>query len=212
MLASGVYTIRNTLNGREYVGSAAAFRYRWNKHRSELSRGVHSNSKLQRAWDKHGPAAFEFKPLLICARKDNIFYEQRAMDALQPFYNLVKKAGSVLGLKRGPFTAEHRAKLKASHVGRTYKKRTLEQRAKMAAAMQKRYADAPAPTGMVLTAERRAKISAALTGIVRSPATCARISAAKKGTVPTDEARRNMSAAATAAWARRKAKNREAAS
>lgn len=209
MLASGVYTIRNTVNGREYVGSAAAFRYRWNKHRSELTRGGHHNSKLQRAWNKYGPAAFEFKPLLICARKDNVFYEQRTMDALQPFYNLAKKAGSVLGLKRPPASAEHRAKLKASHVGRVYKKRTPEQRAKMALAIQKRYAEKPAPTGIVFSAERCAKISAALKGIVRSPETCARMSAAQKGTVPTAEARRRMSEAATAAWARRKAQTEE---
>lgn len=204
MLASGVYTIRNTVNGREYVGSAVAFRYRWNKHRSELSRGVHSNIKLQRAWAKYGPSAFTFSPLLICARRDLLFYEQRALDALAPFYNIARKAGNLLGLKRPPFTPEHKAKLKASHIGRTYTKRSPEQRAGMRQAQKGRPASSYA-RGVVFTPERRAKIAAALTGLVRSPETRTRISAGKRGSVPTLAARRNMSVAATAAWARRKA-------
>lgn len=210
MLASGIYTIRNPLNGREYVGSAVAFRYRWNKHRSELNRGIHHSAKLQNAWNKYGADAFEFRVLLVCAKKDLLFYEQRALDTIRPFYNTAKVAGSVLGIKRPPITAAHRAKLIAAHTRREYSKRSPEQRAAMKEAQKKRPKDSY-PKGTVFTPERCAKIAAALTGIVRSPETCARISAAKKGTVPTETARKNMSEAAKLAWERRKSQIKESA-
>ena len=57
----GLYTIRCA--GRTYVGSSIDIPARLVTHRGELKRGKHSNPILQRAWSKHGEAAFSFDTL-----------------------------------------------------------------------------------------------------------------------------------------------------
>lgn len=208
MERSGVYLLTNSKSGKTYVGSAMHFRYRWNQHRSYLSRGTHANPMLQRAWNKYGRSVFSFRPLLVCAPKDLLFYEQRAIDALKPEYNLCRTAGSMLGFKRGPFSEEHRAKLRAARALRPPEKRTEAQRQRMAEAQQKSYGARTSPKKMpAVTAETKAKISAALTGLTRSAETRAKISAAKKRALPaTEESRMKMSVSAKRVWAVRKAK------
>src|SRR5688572_24931982 len=93
-MRSGVYEIVNSHSGARYVGSASQFRKRCREHIRQLADGRHHSRYLQRAWNKHGPEAFEFRPLLVCERTDLLFYEQRALDALSPEYNIVRKAGS----------------------------------------------------------------------------------------------------------------------
>ena len=53
---------------------------------------------MQRAWNKHGEAAFEFKPLLICRPEDALFYEQRAIDVLKPEFNSRPVAATNAGI------------------------------------------------------------------------------------------------------------------
>lgn len=96
---TGIYQITNLRNGKCYVGSATSFRSRWKEHVRQLSTRTHHSKVMQRAWDKYGEAAFEFKKLLVCAKADLIWYEQRAIDALKPAYNICKVAGSVLGYR-----------------------------------------------------------------------------------------------------------------
>jgi group I intron endonuclease len=69
---------------------------------------------MQRAWNKHGETSFSFEPLLLCAKKDLVFFEQRALDALKPAYNMCPSAGSMLRFK---MSEEVRAKLSQSHKG-----------------------------------------------------------------------------------------------
>lgn len=102
MHESGVYEIRNLVNGKRYVGSAVNFAHRWGKHQSQLRRGCHHSKHLQASWDKHGKGAFEFRPLIVCARSNLITYEQIAMDYYKPEFNTRVKAESALGVKRSP--------------------------------------------------------------------------------------------------------------
>jgi predicted GIY-YIG superfamily endonuclease len=53
---SGIYVIANTINGKVYVGSAVHLAARIRDHSMRLSRGIHPNGKLQRAWSKYGGA------------------------------------------------------------------------------------------------------------------------------------------------------------
>lgn len=99
---TGIYEIRNLVNGKRYIGSAVHFRYRWGKHLSELKRGVHHSSHLQRAWNRYGESSFSFHKLIICDRKNLLMYEQTCMDAYKPEYNVRKKANSNLGIKKSP--------------------------------------------------------------------------------------------------------------
>lgn len=155
-LTTGIYEIRNTINGKRYVGSAVDFGNRWRVHAQSLARGDHHSRALQRAWVRYTPRAFQFNKLLACSKEDLIMYEQICMDALKPEYNCAPKAGSQLGLKMGEeakakmadaarrtrnFTgkthsAESRAKISASRKGKGGGPRTPERLAKIAEAMR----------------------------------------------------------------------------
>jgi len=122
--ASGIYQIRNTVNGKRYVGSAVCIRSRVQQHKRQLKAGRHHSVKLQNSWRKHGPKAFVFEPMLICATSDLLFYEQRAIDTLKGYtdgYNCAPTAGNQTGLKH---TKESRRKMSETRTGA---KRTPEQ-------------------------------------------------------------------------------------
>lgn len=177
-----IYQIRNTVNGKLYIGSAVNFLGRCRQHRHDLRHGKHGNSILQRAWRKYGATAFVFSKLLVCSKTNLLFYEQRALDALNPDYNICLVAGNSLGLKR---SKEARARIGAAARGRP------------TSALQKRRTS-ETHKGKPKSAEHRAKISAALAG--RKPAvnfagrkhtaeTRAKMSAAKKGRASPNMAR-----------------------
>lgn len=114
--APGVYGIRNKVNGKMYVGSAArSIKTRVGLHRAALVRGDHDNSHLQRAWNKYGPDAFEFGTLELCTAEVCISREQYWIDFFRTAdgncgYNLCPTAGSMLGFN---FGENHGAKVSA---------------------------------------------------------------------------------------------------
>lgn len=98
----GIYAIVNRVNGKTYVGSAARCFYdRAANHRSDLRRNCHPNSYLQRAWNKYGEAAFEFKILERCSAKKCVQREQYWIDVTDRSkgYNINITASSRLGMK-----------------------------------------------------------------------------------------------------------------
>lgn len=62
----GIYEVVNTISGSRYVGSAVCIGQRWKSHRSALRNQKKAPPKLQRAWDKYGEAAFDFRVLEFC--------------------------------------------------------------------------------------------------------------------------------------------------
>jgi group I intron endonuclease len=112
---SGVYAITNTVNGNQYVGSAIDIRKRIYGHKWHLSKVEHHSRHLQSAWQKYGRSAFQFRILLVCAPPDLLLFEQRAINALRPEYNICKKAGSTLGIVQ---TEDTRRKISARLKGR----------------------------------------------------------------------------------------------
>lgn len=136
----GVYEIKNIANGKSYIGSAAiSFARRWNAHRQRLRRGIHTNKHLQAAWIKYGSDAFEFKPLIICAREHAVAYEQLCLDAFKPQYNKCPTAGSMIGYK---FSAKDCARKSAALIGNKHaaggkgRRLAFEHRMKISAAMR----------------------------------------------------------------------------
>lgn len=113
---TGIYEIVNTVNGKRYVGSSINLQSRWAEHKRCIRKRIHCNISIQRAFDKYGEAAFQFKKLIVCSKENLIFYEQQAIDALQPEYNIAKFAGNTLGVIPGP---ETRAKMSAKLLGNT---------------------------------------------------------------------------------------------
>lgn len=102
-MRTGIYRIRNKLNGKCYIGSAAylrdGFSGRWSTHRHHLRRGSHHSTHLQSSWSKHGEDNFTFEILLYCTPEDCLIYEQIALDCYKPEYNTCAVAGSPLGYR-----------------------------------------------------------------------------------------------------------------
>ena len=147
---SGIYRIVNNVNGRFYIGSAAMFLRRFDRHRGSLGRKTGSY-RLQKDWDKYGREAFSFEPLIICEKHDLLFYEQRVIDAVRSFdpaigYNILPKAGRLVqtpevrksissALKGVKKSAAHVAKMSAARAGISPSPKAL---ANMRAASKKR--------------------------------------------------------------------------
>lgn len=90
----GVYRIRNTVNGRAYVGVSRDVRARMNRHRMELKMGAERVAPLLQDWIEHGEAAFVFEvvdllePADVAERDPTEDLEALAslwLETLQPF-------------------------------------------------------------------------------------------------------------------------------
>ena len=69
----GIYSITNTINGKQYIGSTAkSFRVRYNQHKSKLNVGKHCCKHLQSAYLKYGGQFFIFKIEEIVSDTSNI--------------------------------------------------------------------------------------------------------------------------------------------
>lgn len=118
---SGVYCIKNTVNGKVYIGSAVNLKTRECQHRTTLVAGKHFNRYLQAAWKKYGPDAFRFEVLEFVPDKLNLTtVEQGFMDAHQSYiedfgYNLRPKAESTLGMKMSEEVVE---RMRQSKIGK----------------------------------------------------------------------------------------------
>lgn len=127
-MTAGVYLLLNTVTGKPYIGSTVDLVFREKQHFSGLRNNSHANRKLANSWALHGEGAFKFTPLLICAKKDLEFYEQRAMDAYDSVangYNIVPKAkkGWALGMRH---TDEARKKMAEKATGRVMSRESVE--------------------------------------------------------------------------------------
>lgn len=98
MSLCGVYQIKSLRTGKVYIGSSEDMGERLARHRRMLKRGTHHSYKLQKEVDRYGLAALEFKPLLVCAVKDLLFFEQRAIQA----FNAVKRGFNVAEVAGAP--------------------------------------------------------------------------------------------------------------
>lgn len=135
---SGVYTITCTANGRQYVGSSAYVRGRWNTHRSALRCHRHRNQALQADWDEHGESAFELRTVAevhdSAERRavEQLFLDEAMSTGLA--YNVNPDTTSRVGAK---CTDDQRLAMSLAHKGKTF---GPEQRAAMSAGMKRRYA------------------------------------------------------------------------
>lgn len=59
----GVYRIRNTQNGKSYVGYSIDLQARINRQKAELKFGSHRNSELLSEWKSYGKSSFKFEVL-----------------------------------------------------------------------------------------------------------------------------------------------------
>ncbi len=179
-MASGIYMIVNRHNGKRYIGSAVDFDRRFAKHCRELSKRIHHSRILQNAWNLYGESAFDFVPMLICGRDSLLMFEQRALDAYEPEYNVCLVVGSRLGVK---MTDEHKAKIGAANKGRRFPPLS-EERKRSISQQQKGKPHGP------MSDETKARVSASRKGKYtghRPAHVGAKIAAALKGRRPSDK-------------------------
>lgn len=99
---SGIYKWTHIISGKCYVGSARDLSKRFKSYFSScyLNREVQiNNSIIYRSIIKYGYSCFSLDILDFCDLHSVIQKEQYYLDSLKPEYNLMKKAGSVLGFK-----------------------------------------------------------------------------------------------------------------
>lgn len=187
----GVYILESP-NGA-YIGSSKRIDRRLYEHKHFLRKGTHINPKLQAAFNKHGDLSG--RVLLLCREEDLILYEQIAIDAMRPRYNLSRLAGKV------DHTPEVRSKISASRMG---KKLPNETRRKMSASrLGKKRPPMSEATKVKLrtialnrTPEQKAAAGKKNKGRKLSPDHIAALVAAHKGKRRSDEVRARMSEAA----------------
>lgn len=96
MVESGVYSITNTVNDKQYVGSSKFIDKRLREHRWRLKNDRRSNDHLQRTWNKYGKESFEFGILEKCEKDRIVEREQHWIDILgvvENGYNIRPYAG-----------------------------------------------------------------------------------------------------------------------
>jgi group I intron endonuclease len=120
---AGVYRWVNLLNKKSYIGSSVNLSSRLKNYFNiyYLERELKNTTmKIYRGLLKYGYSSFSLEILEYCAQKKAIEREQYYLDIYQPQYNILRKAGSLLGFKH---SSETIAKFKVRSL-------TLEQKAK----------------------------------------------------------------------------------
>lgn len=207
-MPTGVYAIRNKVNGKHYVGSArTSIIKRFNDHRIHLRKGNHCNRYLQFAWNKYGAEAFDFIVLEDCEpakcfeRETYWIAELKSADR-EYGYNLYPVAGAPLGVKQ---SAEQRAKQSARLKGKPH---SPEHRAKLAEANrspERRASAMKAIIGRPMSQKTR-EIFAAHNKKPKAPETRAKIAAALKGRKLSEETKAKISSGSKGADAEYRAK------
>lgn len=196
--SGGIYSIKNTVTGKEYIGSAVNIARRLSRHKTELNKGIHCNAKLQRAWMKYGKDSFLFLTIeIVVDAKELIKREQYWLNEKESVckgYNICPTAGSILGTKK---EREGIEKTAAAHRGM---KRSPETCAKIKEARAKqpplseesKRKLAEKSRGRVVSLETRAKLSAVNKGRKASPEDIEKNRAKQLGKTPSLETREKL--------------------
>lgn len=68
---AGIYQVKNTVNGKMFLGSSLNLEGPLNRHRFMLKIGSHTNKALQNDWNQLGADAFAFEILEEVKMKDD---------------------------------------------------------------------------------------------------------------------------------------------
>lgn len=113
---SGIYQIRNLVNGKIYVGQSVDLYKRKHTHFSMLRWDYRSeNVILRKAYKKYGEENFVFEVLVYCEPHELTRYEQGLVDGLNPAYNIRREC---METNKGVAPSkEHRDRISAARMG-----------------------------------------------------------------------------------------------
>jgi len=74
---SGIYSIQNKLNHKQYIGHSKNITFRWYYHLNNLLENKHPNSKLQEDFNTYGLSVFNFSILELIEGKDNLMTKEQ---------------------------------------------------------------------------------------------------------------------------------------
>lgn len=123
---SGIYQIKNLINNKIYIGCAFLLGNRKWRHFKELRLNIHSNSKLQNAFNKYGEENFVFEIIELCEKKILIEREQYYLNTLlhadiedsyfdKNGYNICRVAKNSAGFKH---SEETKIKISKTQMGK----------------------------------------------------------------------------------------------
>jgi len=96
----GIYQIRNTANGKIYIGSSVDIERRWMEHEIRLNKNSHPNPHLQSSWNKYGEENFVFEVIEDVLRNEYLLVrEQWFLDNIIRWgidYNIARKTSDVM--------------------------------------------------------------------------------------------------------------------
>ena len=133
---TGIYRIRNKINGKCYYGSSINIKKRRLKHINGLSKNKHENIHLQNAWNKYGSNCFEFEIVEECNKDMLRDVEQTYID-LNPEYNIGKQSTGGDNLSNNPNKVEIIERIKKTNKKRLDNMTTEEKKEKFSMPMER---------------------------------------------------------------------------
>lgn len=104
---AGIYCITQISTGKRYIGSTNNLQRRALEHFARLRTNKHSNSKLQRSWNKNCQSDFILNTLLVCEPLECLKYETYFLSTLDLSFDFnIEKEPMIAGCKR-TFSPEH---------------------------------------------------------------------------------------------------------
>lgn len=126
----GIYCIRNTVNGKVYVGSSANIRQRLSRHNSNLKYKKHKNIHLQTSYDKYGDGNFEF--IILETLEDASQLVEREQFYIDFYQSANRNFGynKIIDAVRGTLSEESIKKISLKSKGRTCSEETIKRMSK----------------------------------------------------------------------------------
>lgn len=190
---SGIYAIRNVVNGKVYIGSSVNMYHRKGQHSSDLRNNRHRNPYLQNAWNKHGEKNFVFEPLEYVEEDELIEKEEIWMAKFRnQSYNLAEISRGNVRLSietREKMSKAHKGKIISEEtrkkIGKFHKGKIVseETRKRIGLANKRRFE----------SEEARQQMSKSCQGKILSEATKQKISEARKGMKLSETAKQKIS-------------------
>lgn len=155
----GIYAIRNTVDGKVYIGQSSDIISRKNKHYRLLRNGSHHNDHLQLSYNKYGEKVFEFSviesvELSLLNTRERYWIEQYNSNNNEFGYNR-DDGGCECRIR----SEETRQKLRIANIGKVRSRESVEKSAKAIRGIKR---ESPSE-------ETRRKISLSLTGRKGTP-------------------------------------------